>query len=277
MSELVIKRDIRENLLEVIRLYNEEFGGSLFEAENLITYMVDLSKSYGGYIGDELVCFVCISPRKVVNKEAKEYSLVNVCAIITKQSHRKKGYMKQVLNYAVDQLVNEYDSVVIQALNWDIYKDFDLIDSTVKYEYEYIEGNYPTPMIMVWEDPNIGLIRGIESTSDDNKTGIINDDSYIQAKSDIYFESGCRFIANPFAYLWINKNNEVVDSNYNDIIQLGWLLHAAKIKRKILLFEDKLPEGVNFLKPLDRKVVVTKTFSKSKMKFKNLKLVDFLV
>ncbi len=277
MSNLIIKRDLSEKIMEVIKLYHQEFGGSEFEAQNLITYMVDLSKSFGGYIDDELVTLICVSTKKVIDIDNKEYALANVCSVITKPDFRHKGYMKELLNYAENILVNEYDTVVIQAKNWDIYKDFDLIDTTIKHEYEYIDGIYPVPLLMTWEDPNIGLIRGIESTTDNNKWGVLNDDSYLQAKTDIFFESGCKFLANPFAYLWVDKNKKMIDASYNDLSQLTWLLHIVKPKDTFLLFEDEIPKDVTFLKSTNKKVVVTKTFAKSKKKFDNLKLVDFLV
>ncbi len=276
-SEFVIKKDISEHLNEIINMYHSEFGGTEFEAQNVMTYMIDLTKSYGYFRDDLLVSIVCISPKIAVNDKQEEYSIVNVCAVMTKPEFRGNGYMKKLLDYAVDDLTTLYDSVVIQSQNWDIYKDFDLIDSTIKYEYEYIPGVYPTPMIMIWEDPNIDLVKGIESTGDENFTGILNDDSFIQAKSDIYFESGCRFLANPFAYIWINSEARVIDSNYNQLAQLTWLLNSASINGNLLLFEENLPEGIECLKPTNKKVVVTKTFAKSKKVFKNLKLIDFLV
>lgn len=276
-KDYLIKKDLSDYKLEAQKIYQSNFGGNQVEAENIFNNIIDLKESYGGFVNNELVNMVCVGIKQIINNE-QTYTIANVCAVATKQEFQKQGYATMLLENSFQELVDKYDSVILQAENWDFYdKHFDLIDNTIKYEYHFIPGEYPTPMVMTWNEPNDAIINSIEKSCENNLIGVDNPILYIRSIINIYQSYGYQFLANPFAYVWFDQEKNIIDLNYNDVGQLSWLLNMIQPKSSIWLFEQALPKELMSLKPTGKKAIITKTYAKSKKHFKNIKLIDFFV
>ncbi len=276
-KEYLIKKDLSKYKEELKIIYHNNFAGNLVEVEKIFDNILNLEESYGGFIENQLVNIVCVGVKNIVDNE-QTYTIANVCAVATKKEFQNHGYATKLLGHVFEQLVSKYDSVILQAENWSFYdKHFDLIDNTIKYEYNFIAGEYPTPMIMTWNEPKNEIINSIEKNCENNLIGVNNPINYIQSIIDIYQSYGYQFLANPFAYIWYDQEKKIIDLNYNDVGQLSWLLNMVQPKDSIWLFDEKIPKELNSLKPTGKKVIVTKTFAKSKKQFKNIKLIDFFV
>lgn len=196
---------------------------------------------------------------------------------MTKPVFRGKHYALDLLRFVADECTEQYDCVVWQTYNWDIYKPFDLIENTTKIEAEYIPGNYPTPKFIVWDKPDVQLIKAINAKSDHFRLGVLDSDKRIQAGIDIHINEGLSYIANPSAYIWYDQNHNIIDMQYVEICHLIWLMHQIKPKGTFLLFDDPEVKEINCLKLTGKTVAITKTYAKSKKYLKNIKLNDYQI
>ncbi|MGL4950372.1 MAG: GNAT family N-acetyltransferase [Mycoplasma sp.] len=271
-----IKQNLSNKKQEVIKLYTEMFNETEHSA-NCVISMLDLSKAYAYFDNNEIVSVVCIAEHTMINKDETENSVANICCVMTSSKHSGNHYAIDLIKHVVDQIKDKYDSIVIQSNNWDIYKSLDLVDNTNKKVFEYIEGLYPVPMLIVWNEPEIGIMQEIEMQCTNASNGIKRTPEQIQATIDLYKNIGFKYVANPGAYIWYTEDGKIVELQYSQLSHLTWLFHTINPKGEILLFNDQDIPKVNCLKNLNKEISITKTFKVSKKHITNIKLNDYLV
>lgn len=273
-----ILKDMSDFASQIKELYKKAFlenDDACYEYD--LNAVTDLKKCYGLINGDELVSFVAVIEHTIIDENQDQHQVVLLGLLMTKPEYRGNHYGVNLINDVAKICMQEYESVLIQAENWDIYKSLDLIPTSIKKTYQYIPGVYPVPMIMTWNEPNSNLMGDIESLSSSNLCGILRPLDLISKNIELLNYYKLKFIANPFAYIWYDKQGNIELMSYESVAQLSWLLHNIKPTKEILLFDEPGIEEISCLKSLNKEVVVTKTFNGSKKIFKNVKIPDFIV
>ncbi|MGL4948425.1 MAG: GNAT family N-acetyltransferase [Mycoplasma sp.] len=270
-----IKKGMSDYKQEVTNLYEQAFKESKCETYNSLG-ILDLNICYGLFDGEKLVSFVGVKTKKALDND-KEISLANICAVMTDEGYKGQKKAIGLLEHVINEIKDEYDSVVLQTINWDIYKQLELVDCTKKLVYEYIPGMYPVPMLIVWYEPEVNLIREIESSCNDNCIGIVRTNDEIEKTIAMYKCEGLKFMSNPGAYVWYDENANIIEMQYSNLSNLIWLLHYIQPKSELLFFANEDLEKIPAIKNTNREVVITKTFKESKNKFINIKLNDYLI
>lgn len=261
---------------EVDQIYAHAFEDTHIKVQGTLK-MLDLTKAYG-YINEDniLISMVCPVERTLYTPDETKYNIVNLTFLATARAFTGNRYGLKLMKEVADKLVNEYDSVVWQAHNWDIYKDFDLVDCTNKVECKYIPGLYPTPMLVIWDIPNADLIIEIEKSSENNFLGIGQSKQEVEAMIEMYQKSGLKYLANPSAYIWYDDQTKaIVHLQYCSLAHLTWLMHNIQPTCTFNLFKENDIEQFRCLKSTGREIQIIKTYKPSKKHFKNIKLNDW--
>lgn len=271
-------KDLNKYKKEVEQIYAFAFNDTHLEMQSIFK-MVDLSCAYG-YVNNDniLVSMVCPIERTLYMPDESQYKIANLTCLATAKEFIKNGYGIKLMKEVADIKVNEYDSVVWQTEHWDIYKDFDLVECTNKLECEYIQGMYPTPMLIIWDIPNADLIIEIEKSSENNFLGIGQSKQEVEAMIEMYQKSGLKYLANPSAYIWYDDQTKaIVHLQYCSLAHLTWLMHNIQPTGRFNLFKENDIEQFRCLKLTGKEIQITKTYKPSKKHFKNIKLNDFLI
>ncbi|MGL4951417.1 MAG: GNAT family N-acetyltransferase [Mycoplasma sp.] len=273
---MLVKKDIREYKETIVDLYAKIFQEDQMNFEYIVD-LLNLEKSWGILENNELICTVCISERDFLSKDNELKKIANICCVAVEQKYRGENLSIKLIEQVVESIKNDYDSIVIQSEAWEIYKSLDLIENTNKIEFEYIPGLYPVPMLIVWYEPEINLIKEIDSQTNDFSTGINRSDEEIQRWIKFCHDKGYKYMANPGAYIWYNEKKEIIFMQYTNLSNLIWLMHYIQPTNKIHLFHNDEFNKINCLKETGNLITITKTFSCSKLNPKNIKLHDFWV
>ncbi len=103
---------------------------------------------------------------------------------------------------------------------------------------KYLEGNYPIPMLITWNKPNVDIMKQISNIDANELQNEINNN----------LEKGFLFIANPDAYIWYDNNKKIIDLQYNRLENIIWLIHIIKPTNSFLLHDDKKIHDLPFIK-----------------------------
>lgn len=277
-NNMKLIKDLNKYKEEVEQIYAFAFNDTHIEMLSIIK-MLDLSCAYG-YINEKniLVSMICPVERILHMPDETQYKIVNLTCLATAKEFVGHHYGLELIQEVADILVSEYDSVVWQTEHWDIYKDFDLIECTNKVECEYIQGMYPTPMLIIWDQPNADLIIEIEKSTENGFLGIEQSKLEIEAMIEMYQKSGLKYLANPSAYIWYHPETKAIEHlQYCSLAHLTWLMHNIQPTGTFNLFKENDIEQFRCLKSNAKEIQITKTYKPSKKHFKNIKLNDFLI
>lgn len=271
-------KDLTNYKKEVDQIYAHAFKDTHIEVQATLK-ILDLTKAYG-YIdqNNTLVSMVCPVERTLHTPDETKYNIVNLTSLATAQAFTGNRYGLKLMKEVADKLVHEYDSVVWQAHNWDIYKDFDLVDCTNKVECEYIPGLYPTPMLVIWNEPNPDIMIDIQRSTENDCSGIEPSKSETLLMIEMFENLGHQYLANPSAYIWHNSQDKSIECfQYSSLAHLTWLMHNFQPTGKFYLFQENDIEQFRCFKLTGKEIQITKTYKPSKKHFKNIKLNDFYI
>lgn len=220
----------------------------------------------------------CVFPvERDVFTEAKTYKTLNFTCVMTDIKYRHKGYAKKLIDFLIDKYKDTYECMYLQTENWDLYKNFSLVDNTKKVVCQYKPGLYPTPMLIIWDRPRAELMQEIESQPTEDCIGVKRSLKQITATIEMYQQEGCLFVANPGAYIWYTPDKKIIEMQYSTLSNLIWLMHHIQPMGDFLMYNvPELDEIIALIKT-EKEVVITKNFAASKIKLKNLKLNDYLI
>lgn len=239
--------------------------------------MVDFKLAHG-IVDDEGHLVSCVFPvERQVYTEDMSYLTLNFTCVMTEIEFRHKGYAKELIDFLIDKYEDAYECLYLQTENWDLYKNFTMVDNTAKIVCQYKPGLYPTPMLIIWDQPKAELMQEIESQPTTECVGVKRSLEQIAATIEMYQHEGCLFVANPGAYIWYTPDKKIVEMQYSTLANLIWLMHHIQPAGDFLMFDVPELNEIPALIKTSRKVIVTKNFSNSKTNFVNLKLNDYLI
>ena len=258
---------------QIIDLYCKSFNFSRKCAEFDLKYNISLKNSVAIVDGEKLISFVGVSIKKILQNNI-ERKIALIGSVMTHEMYKNKGYANLLIDKIEDKLIKKFDSVIIQTHHWNIYKNQDLIESSVKKQVKLkiqpVDRSKP-----FLNRPNHMLIKTIEYYHNDEYTGLIKTNKQIKATIKHNIESNLKFIAYGNAYIWYDNNNKIDNFFYSNLEDLINLYSYIKSTDVILIFDNKdFLYNIDKMRVLDN-VVVTKTFSKSKNIFKNINIQDF--
>lgn len=271
---LKIIKGINNNINEIKEMYKNNFNLSDQESNTCFEKFINHDDSHYGVIDSKIVCVIYVTIKSAI---INENELCNIANIQTICDCSDDANMLLVLKEAISFLENKYDCVSIQSNNWDKFKTLDLIDSSIRNEYSFNKGGYPTPMLMVWNTPEVGIIKGIEESFENSRVGINNTEEQITSKIEVMLSKGYKWFGNPFAYVWYNDKNEVVDLCYNHAHQLIWLLNTIQPNGLVILDSEEINEKVKQLTLISGPIIITKVTKNSKKKLKDIKLPYYFI
>ncbi len=243
------------------------------EYEEYAEYEINqiLSSEYGYVLEKEgkiISFFACT--RKIASNGNKIGLIVCVMTHPNERHHRYAINMME--NVLENGLYNEFDTILIQSDNWEIYKTFDLVDNSSKCICKVDKIN--TNKQFFNTKPSFNIINSIDSKPLDNVIGLVDNIDSITKTINFYENLGISFISNNGAYIWY-KNNDIHAFNYTDLKSLYELLAFIKYEGEIILFDQKDIE--QYFKKID-KISITKEFKKAKNSQEHAyKLIDYSI
>ncbi len=274
----IIRGITKEDNESLIDIYSDFYNLSKEAATEVIKNVIDRNHSYLKF-GDsgQVIAAALITNKRIIDNK-KMFIVGNISALITKAGFRSKGHTIDLLETAIKKWESIYDSVTMSIRNWEDLDFLGLIDSTSKEVYTYVKGNYPTPMIAVFDDPNKpDIISEINKNRfwDHNNKNLMFIDSEDRVKntsllSDIF---KYKYLANPNAYVWYNDKKEIIDFAYADIESLIWLFHTVQPEGNILFSKNIDLSKITCLKKENKQIITVKTTKDSNFK---LDIVDYI-
>lgn len=257
---------------ELELLHSKLFDCSLQESKYDFEKVMNLDDCFVIFNEHEIISFVGVSIKQIVHN-GKILFVALIGCVMTNPKFQHQGYAKKLIKLASNYYTKKYDSVIIQAHNWDIYKSFDLIPTTIKYEYEII--NHTNQINKAVNSPDVMQIWKIDNYTKNGAS--IRTIEQIKNQIDISIASGLKFIANNGAYVWYN-NHKIDEFNYIDISSLISLLSRINLRSNLLLVENiKLKSKKMQLINKNKRIIVTKTFGQSKHFIENINISDFIM
>ncbi len=270
-----VKQNIASNATAVKEIYQQYTNKTEVELEYQIFQNWNLEKSVGYFDERQLIGFAAVSEKTLIN-ESHIYKVALIEDAMFDKARFDKNLKKDILIKTFDHLKPYYDSVCIHATNWkDVDVDMELEDALVVNEVEFIAGEYPTPMLMTWNEPKPELIASIEQLDGEDRIGV--ERSFAQISLDIRCKQnqGLSFLANPFAYVWYDDNSKKIkEVAYNETAQLTWLLNQIQPKGTFYMYANYDFNEIPCLKVVKQNIVIVKTFKPSKTIIKNIKFTD---
>lgn len=270
-----VKRKYLDQLIVMhMNLFHSDLAATLYDFKKAMNlkncYLLVDEKN------DKVISFVGVSDKKIIHDD-KKLNVALIGCIMTRVDYRNQGHAKRLLTEASNWYLNNYDSVIIQAWNWDIYKSFDLVDTTIKHEYRLnhdsnknIHNEYPINNLAT-----VKIIKRIEqNTVNKSLVPVIRSSYDIKKWIEVHQFFDYEFMSYNTAYIWY-KDNKIDDFYYENIDDLIVLLKAANINNEFLLFEDNINNDL--LINQNKKVIVTKTFKNSKYVIDNIHIFDFVM
>lgn len=95
----------------------------------------DLEHTFILEVDQEIVCSLQLNQHQIMY-QGKEEAVSFVIGVATPIIHRKKGYMRVLLNKAIEyaQVELNQNYMILQAYNWDIYRSFGFYEAYFKKE-----------------------------------------------------------------------------------------------------------------------------------------------
>ncbi len=250
-----------------IKMNDDGYEYQLFQNNNL-------SKSFGCFDNNELVGFILVSEKTLMN-QTNIYKSVLLQAPMFKDNAYEKE-CANLINYSVRKLNELYDSVCIHAQDWSKVKtDLEFEDALVVNEVEFIAGEYPTPMIMTWDSPKAEIMTSIENVDGEDRIGCERKIAQIELDCRVRQNENLAFLANPFAYAWFDPNSKAIKfMTYNETAQAIWLLNQIQPKGKFYMYANYDFNEIPQLKVVNQNIVLVKIYKNSKSVIHNVKFID---
>ena len=269
-----IKQNIAPYTEEVKQIYTQVVNKTKEELEYTLLQNWNLSKSFGCFEDNHLIGFVAVSEKTLMN-ETNIYKVVLLeGAYFDRQD--SPDLQLNLLQHAFDHLRPYYDSVFLSHPHWDsVPQQLELEDALVVHQCEFIPGEYPTPMLMTWEQPEPNIMAGVETLDGEDRLGLERPLQQISLDIRCKQNKNLAFLANPFAYVWYHPTTKVIDTlTYNETAQLTWLLNQIQPQGLFYLYANTDLNGIPALKIVHKDIVLVKVFKASKTVLKNVKFLD---
>ncbi|MGL4382273.1 MAG: GNAT family N-acetyltransferase [Bacilli bacterium] len=243
-----------------------------FKLENTFVLQVD----------DTIVCSLQLNQHQLeINKQIHQVSFVVGVATFIKERH--KGYMKQLLNYAIDYATKvwQQDYMILQAYNWDIYRPFGfqevyfknkftINDPLVEQANDLIEIKYTTKLLKDIYDGYTTNLNGYKIRNEDYFHKLIN-----QLKID-----HLEIVVNQEAYCLYSKLDNIVtivECAYLNEASLYSLLKSLQLKsNQIILNTDLGVELINGQAPIKELFMMMKSLKDKPLPENNLYISEWI-
>ncbi len=259
---------------QVKAIYTKYHKVSEAQYEYQIFQNYNLTKSFGYIQNNKLVGLILVSEKKLMD----DNNIYNSALIEAPmyQDNSLENNTPAFIKYAFNKLNELYDSICIYTSDWSqVNTDLELEDALVVNQVEFIPGEYPTPMIMTWNEANSGLISGIENAPGEDRIACERSLAQIELDMRLRNNEGLSFQANPFAYAWYHEASKQIDFiTYNETAQAIWLLNTIQPKGTFYMYANYDFNEIPQIKVKEEGIVLVKCFKNSTKLIRNVKFID---
>lgn len=230
----------------------------------------DLNHTFVLEVDNEIVCSLQLNQHKIKYNNNIE-SVSFVVGVATFLKHRRKGYMKVLLNYAIkyasEELKQNY--MILQAYDWNVYRPFGFYEAYFKKEVIYkvndLKDHKEANEIDVSSQNLLNIYNKYVEKFDGYK---IRDLKYFEDKLKMFKVEGINVINSNNAYLFYSNNEDEIvvyecaylnQMELEKLIKILILKYQKSIKVKVdNLYNKEDNEKIIYMmvKDLNKKFVV---------------------
>ncbi len=269
-----LKQNITSYAEQVKEIYKKHYQTTEATYEYQLFQNWDLSKSFGCFDNNKLVGFIAVSDKSIMNDTNgwRAALIENPMFIDSSYETHSSAFIK----YTVDNLCVFYDTVCIYSKDWSkVSTDLELENALVVNEVEFVKGEYPTPMLMTWNEPTQGVIASIETASAEGRMACERTLAQIDLDIRLRQRSNQTYMANPFAYAWYDEASKQIKClTYIETAQAIWLLNLIQPNGSFYMYANYDFNEIPQVKVLNKDIVLVKCFKKSARVVNNVKFLD---
>lgn len=215
----------------------------------------DLEHTFILEVDNEIVCALQLNQHQIFYQNEIE-SVSFVVGVATFQKHRRKGYMKVLLNdairYAKEEMKQNY--MILQAYDWDVYRSFGFYEAYFKKEVTYktdeLNDIEAAQVINTTSNCLLNIYEEYVKKLDGYK---VRDLKYFDNKLKMLEVENVQIINSSDAYLMYNEMDEeisVFECAYINQLELEKLIKVLinKYRKNIRIQLDNLNEKENSIK-----------------------------